>query len=191
MRKTNIIPSVELSPFPHVIVENFLNDNTLDLVIDALAGLEYSFSDSDLFSYWASVKLTEIDHPALNALREDLGDKVWRNEVAKAFQVAKLSKIDMAAYVYGLGDFLLPHDDQVEDRIIAYSIHLTPDLGEKDGGSLDLFEANKEGKSKLVKRIIPKFNSLNMFEVSTTSWHQVSEILTDIQRLTLTGWYHV
>ena len=59
-----------------------------------------------------------------------------------------------------------------------------------DGGSLDLFEDNKGG-SKLVKRIIPKFNSLNMFEVSATSWHQVSEILTDIQRLTLTGWYHV
>ena len=59
-----------------------------------------------------------------------------------------------------------------------------------DGGSLDLFEDNK-GRSKLVKRIIPKFNSLNMFEVSATSWHQVSEILTDIQRLTLTGWYHV
>ena len=191
MRKTNSIKSVELSPFPYVIVEDFLDEETLDLVIDALAGLEYSFSESDLFSYWASVKLTEIDHPALNVLREDLGDKVWRTEVAKAFQVSKLSKIDMAAYVYGLGDFLLPHDDQVENRVIAYSLHLTPDLEEEDGGSLDLFEANKAGKSKLVKRIIPKFNSLNMFEVSDTSWHQVSEILTDIQRLTLTGWYYV
>ena len=85
-------------------------------------------------------KLTDIDHPALNVLREDLGDKVWRTEVAKAFQVSKLSKIDMAAYVYGLGDFLLPHDDQVENRVIAYSLHLTPDLEEEDGGSLDLFE---------------------------------------------------
>ena len=70
-------------------------------------------------------------------------------------------------------------------------MHLTPDLEELDGGSLDLFEGKKDGTSKLVKSIIPKFNSLNMFEVSETSWHQVSEILTDIQRLTLTGWYHV
>jgi len=191
MRKTNNIQSVESSPFPHVVVEDFLEEDTLDLVIDALAGLEYSFSESDLFSYWASVKLTDIDHPALNLLRDDLGDKDWRKKVSKAFQVSKLSKIDMAAYVYGLGDFLLPHDDQVEDRVIAYSLHLTPDLEEEDGGSLDLFESDKEGKSKLVKKIIPKFNSLNMFEVSATSWHQVSEILTDIQRLTLTGWYHV
>ena len=191
MRANNTIKSIDASPFPHVVVENFLDTDTLDLVIDALAGLEYSFSESDLFSYWASVKLTDIDHPALNILREDLGDKSWRDEVAKAFQVSKLSKIDMAAYVYGLGDFLLPHDDQVENRIIAYSLHLTPDLVENDGGSLDLFKANNEGKSQLVKSIIPKFNSLNLFEVSATSWHQVSEILTDIQRLTLTGWYHV
>ena len=191
MRENNTIKSIDVSPFPHVVVENFLDEDTLDLVIDALAGLEYSFSESDLFSYWASVKLTEIDHPALNILREDLGDKKWRDTVAKAFQVSNLSKIDMAAYVYGLGDFLLPHDDQVENRIIAYSLHLTPDLEENDGGSLDLFEAKKQGKSQLVKSIIPKFNSLNMFEVSATSWHQVSEVLTDIQRLTLTGWYHV
>ena len=191
MRANNKIQSIDASPFPHVVVENFLDTDTLDLVIDALAGLEYSFSESDLFSYWASVKLTDIDHPALNILREDLGDKTWRDKVAKAFQVSKLSKIDMAAYVYGLGDFLLPHDDQVENRIIAYSLHLTPDLEENDGGSLDLFKANNEGKSQLVKSIIPKFNSLNLFEVSATSWHQVSEILTDIQRLTLTGWYHV
>ena len=191
MRQNSIIPPVKLSPFPHVVVEDFLDEDTLDLVIDALAGLEYSSSESDLFSYWASVKLTDIDHPALNVLRKDLGDKIWRDEVANAFKVSKLSKIDMAAYVYGLGDFLLPHDDQVEDRVIAYSLHLTPDLEEEDGGSLDLFEEDKDGKSKLVKRVIPKFNSLNMFEVSATSWHQVSEILTDIQRLTLTGWYHV
>lgn len=191
MRKTNIISGVKSLPFPHVVVEDFLDDDTLDLVIDALAGLEYSFSDSDLFSYWASVKLTDIDHPALNVLREDLSDKLWRKEVSKAFQVSKLSRIDMAAYVYGQGDFLLPHDDRVEGRVIAYSLHLTPDLEESDGGSLDLFEGKKNGTSELVKTIIPKFNSLNMFEVSETSWHQVSEILTDIQRLTLTGWYHV
>ena len=143
MRQNSIIPPVKSSPFPHVVVEDFLDEDTLDLVIDALAGLEYSFSESDLFSYWASVKLTDIVHPALNVLRKDLGDKIWRDEVANAFKVSKLSKIDMAAYVYGLGDFLLPHDDQVEDRVIAYSLHLTPDLEEEDGGSLDLFEEDK------------------------------------------------
>ncbi len=42
----------------------------------------------------------------------------------------------------------------------------------------------------MVDSIVPEYNSLIMFEVSDHSWHQVREILTDIQRLTVTGWYH-
>ena len=190
MRKTEKISVVKKFPYPHVIVRDFLDESTLDLVIDALAGLEYDFKESDLFSYWASIELTEIDHPAINILRDDLGDEIWREKVAKAFSSKPLSSIDMAAYVYGLGDFLLPHDDQVEERIIAYSLHLTPEISEEMGGSLQIFDIDESNASKLVDSIIPEYNSLIMFEVSKHSWHQVGEILQDIQRLTVTGWYH-
>ena len=190
MRKVEKISAVKDSPYPHIVVKNFLDDSTLDLIIDALAGLEYDFKESDLFSYWASVELTDIDHPAINILRDDLGDKLWRNKVAEAFSSKPLSSIDMAAYVYGLGDFLLPHDDQVEERIIAYSLHLTPEITEEMGGALQIFDVDENNKSKLVDSIIPEYNSLIMFEVSKHSWHQVGEILQDIQRLTVTGWYH-
>ena len=190
MRKTEKISVVKKFPYPHVIVKDFLDESTLDLVIDALAGLEYDFKESDLFSYWASIELTEIDHPAINILRDDLGDEIWRKKVAEAFSSKPLSSIDMAAYVYGLGDFLLPHDDQVEERIIAYSLHLTPEITEEMGGSLQIFDIDESNTSKLVDSIIPEYNSLIMFEVSKHSWHQVGEILQDIQRLTVTGWYH-
>ena len=55
MRKNEEIPSVNTFPFPHTIVRDFLDQSTLDLVIDALAGLEFDFKEADLFSYWASV----------------------------------------------------------------------------------------------------------------------------------------
>ena len=190
MRKTEKALVVKESPYPHVIVKDFLDESTLDLVIDALAGLEYDFKESDLFSYWASVELTDIDHPAINILRDDLGDELWRKKVAEAFSSKPLSSIDMAAYVYGLGDFLLPHDDQVEERIIAYSLHLTPEITEDMGGSLQIFNVDENNISKIADSIIPEYNSLIMFEVSKHSWHQVGEILQDIQRLTVTGWYH-
>ena len=190
MRNVDKLPKIKSRPFKHVVVKNFLDSPTLDLVIDALAGLEYDFKESDLFSYWASIDLTDINHPAINILRDDLGGEIWRKKVAESFKAKKLSSIDMAAYVYGLGDFLLPHDDQVEGRIIAYSLHLTPEITEKMGGALNIFKANDAGKSKLVDSIIPEYNSLIMFEVSDSSWHQVSEIMLDIQRLTVTGWYH-
>ena len=190
MRNVDKLPRIKSRPFKHVVVKNFLDPPTLDLVIDALAGLEYDFKESDLFSYWASIDLTDINHPAINILRDDLGGEIWRKKVAESFKAKKLSSIDMAAYVYGLGDFLLPHDDQVEGRVIAYSLHLTPEITEKMGGALNIFKANDAGKSKLVDSIIPEYNSLIMFEVSDSSWHQVSEIMQDIQRLTVTGWYH-
>ena len=63
-------------------------------------------------------------------------------------------------------------------------------MTEKMGGALDLYKADENGVSKLVKSIIPEYNSLIMFEVSDKSWHQVNEVLEDIQRLTVTGWYH-
>ena len=63
-------------------------------------------------------------------------------------------------------------------------------MTDKSGGALHIYEANETGKSELVKTIIPEYNSLIMFEVSDKSWHQVGEILEDIQRLTVTGWYH-
>ena len=110
MRNVDKLPRIKSRPFKHVVVKNFLDPPTLDLVIDALAGLEYDFKESDLFSYWASIDLTDINHPAINILRDDLGGEIWRKKVAESFKVKKLSSIDMAAYVYGLGDFLLPHD---------------------------------------------------------------------------------
>ena len=190
MRKAEEIPQIVKHPFPHVIVRDFLDTATLDLVIDALAGLEYEFDESDLFSY-LSFGLTDIDHPVINILRDDLSDDFWRKKVAEKFSVKPILKIDMGAYVYGLGDFLLPHDDQVEGRIIAYSLHLTDiEITEKMGGALHIYEADKSGKSTLVESLIPEYNSLIMFEVSNHSWHQVGEILEDIQRLTVTGWYH-
>ena len=156
MRNANKLPKIKLHPFPHVIVKDFLDSATLDLAIDALAGLEYDFKESDLFSYWASIDLTDINHPAINILRNDIGDVTWRKKIAKSFKVKQFSSIDLAAYVYGQGDFLLPHDDQVEGRIIAYSLHLTPEITEETGGALNIFKANKEGKSKLVDSILPE-----------------------------------
>ena len=190
MRNTEKIPKIVKEPYPHVVVKNFLDEQTLDLVTYALAGLEYDFDESDLFSY-LSFGLTDVDHPVINILRDDLGDSSWRKKVASSFGVKPLSKIDLSAYVAGLGSFLLPHDDQVEGRVIAYSLHLTDiEMTDKSGGALYIYEANEAGKSELVKTIIPEYNSLIMFEVSDKSWHQVGEILEDIQRLTVTGWYH-
>ena len=61
------------------------------------------------------------------------------------------------------------------------------DWSEKDGGTLDLFDRDANGDPKdVVKRLVPKNNSLAFFEVTEKSFHQVAEVLTkDKQRLSV------
>ena len=49
MRNTEKIPKIVKEPYPHVVVKNFLDEQTLDLVTYALAGLEYDFDESNLY----------------------------------------------------------------------------------------------------------------------------------------------
>ena len=67
------------------------------------------------------------------------------------------------------------------------------DWSEKDGGTLDLFDRDANGDPKeVVKRLVPKNNSLAFFEVTEKSFHQVAEVLTkDKQRLSVGEWKKV
>jgi Rps23 Pro-64 3,4-dihydroxylase Tpa1-like proline 4-hydroxylase len=175
-------------PFPHAILRNFLDLDAIADELEWLAGQEFEPGEADLFSYSSTRKLGTAKQ--LMGLYTALGDSIWCSQIAAAFRTPPLSHIDMAAYVYTQGDFLLPHDDRVAGRQIAYSLHLTRGLREGDGGALELFSSLENVASSVVKRIVPEFNSLVLFRVSPRSWHQVAEVIGDVQRLTVTGWYH-
>ena len=175
-------------PFPHAIIRNFLDLDAIADELEWLAGQEFESGEADLFSYSSTSELGASKQ--LMGLHAALGDSAWCSQLATAFRTPSLSHIDMAAYVYAQGDFLLPHDDRVAGRQIAYSLHLTRGLREDDGGALELFSSRDSVASNVVKRIVPEFNSLVVFRVSPRSWHQVAEVVGDAQRLTVTGWYH-
>ena len=175
-------------PFPHAILHNFLNVDAIADELEWLTGQEFEPGEADLFSYSSTCELDAVEQ--LVGLHTALGDPTWCSQVAAAFSTPPLSRIDMAAYVYAQGDFLLPHDDRVAGRRVAYSLHLTRGLREEDGGALELFSSRENIAGSVVKRIVPEFNSLVLFRVSSRSWHQVAEVIGDVQRLTVTGWYH-
>ena len=100
----------------------------------------------------------------------------------------KLSqKIDMQSHRMAQGDYLLFHDDVVEGRSTAYIAYLN-DLRQEDGGALRLYGIKKPLNS--VKQIHPKFNSFACFKVSGKSLHDVEEIKSKKQRLTIGGWFY-
>ncbi|XP_028404609.1 prolyl 3-hydroxylase OGFOD1-like isoform X2 [Dendronephthya gigantea] len=99
--------------------------------------------------------------------------------------------IDMSCAKYSNTDVLLCHDDELEGRRIAYIFYLVPPWTKNDGGSLDLYTTDELGQpDKIVKSLIPEWNSLVFFEVTPVSFHQVSEVISDKTRLSISGWFH-
>ncbi|XP_043686515.1 uncharacterized protein LOC122637805 isoform X5 [Vespula pensylvanica] len=71
-------------------------------------------------------------------------------------------------------------------------IHLNNKISmSKDGGTLDLFDTDKDGlPQNVVRSLVPEYNSLVFFEVMDTSFHQVSEVIsTERTRWSLNGWF--
>ena len=86
-----------------------------------------------------------------------------------------------------------PIEDLIEFENTFWVNPYFKDWSEKDGGTLDLFDRDANGDPKdVVKRLVPKNNSLAFFEVTEKSFHQVAEVLTkDKQRLSVGEWKKV
>ncbi|XP_025267502.1 prolyl 3-hydroxylase OGFOD1 isoform X2 [Camponotus floridanus] len=105
----------------------------------------------------------------------------------------KLNKtISMSSARYYETDYLLCHDDNMGDRRIAYILYLSKGWTEEDGGALELFDTDEHGSpNKVVRSLVPEYNSLIFFEVVENSYHQVAEVMTDDKcRWSINGWFH-
>lgn len=93
---------------------------------------------------------------------------------------------DAQATLYGPGDFLTGHHDDVEgkNRHAAYVFGLTPNWMLEWGGLLLLHD--KDGDVE--RGLVPAFNTLNIFRVPRM--HSVSEVTRAAGhgRLSITGW---
>jgi Rps23 Pro-64 3,4-dihydroxylase Tpa1-like proline 4-hydroxylase len=102
--------------------------------------------------------------------------------------------VDMRAYAYRPGHYLLPHTDHQDGlaRVLAYAYYL-PSPEPPRGGELELFACELAGgeiTSVSSGRVIePRANRLVVFDVSDASLHRVHEVLAGL-RLSLAGWFY-
>lgn len=92
-----------------------------------------------------------------------------------------LTHVSATCSVYTNTDYLLVHDDQREDRLVAFIFYLNYFDGwsEDKGGALELFDKDKDGHPQnVVKRIFPYNNQFVFFPVTNDSYHQVIVINT-------------
>jgi len=177
-------------PFPHIVLKDFLKPRIVRLVATAVQRQPFTHKESDLFSLSQTPDLTRSTNPTLCAFHRFLTSRELRNHLT-TLTGAKLGKsVDMSGFIYTDSDHLLTHDDKLEGRALAYILNLSNGLGRRDGGELELLSSKNGKPSRAAKRIPPTYNTLTIFQVTPTSFHQVREVLTDKQRLTLGGWFH-
>ncbi len=180
-------------PFPHHALKDFFREDRLAKIYQALQTLEYLPKESDLFKFSQTGDFATIKNSVLREFYQFFSSDEFNEYIYKITKIKiKHNKIDMSSFIYRNTDHLLPHDDKVENRSIAYVLNLSKGFTKSDGGTLDFYDYNNKTKlpNKIVKSFVPTYNTLFLFKALSNSFHQVSEQLTDNKRVTITGWFY-
>ncbi|MDO8556443.1 MAG: 2OG-Fe(II) oxygenase family protein [Nanoarchaeota archaeon] len=180
----------EHSPFPHVVVKNFLFPKKAEAIAQALRKEVFTAKDSDLFKFRQTKEIASSKNRVLQEFYHLLQSAEMLKYIEQLTTVKGLRSIDMSGFIYSDTDYLLCHDDRLEGRKVAYIYYLSEDFSKQDGGALQLFSSKNKHPSKIAKKILPTFNALMVFPVTPVSFHQVQEIMSKKERLTLAGWFH-
>lgn len=171
-------------PFPHLRLPDFFDKQSITKVAQDLKKETFVKADADLFSFQQCNDLKHSKHQWLKGLRNYLLSPefiIWLSYITGE----NLKKeLDISGFIYNDTDHLLPHDDKLEGRKVAFVINLST-VKPSQGGQLDLFKGNKIAKS-----YSPEWNSLVIFTVKPgTTLHQVREVING-KRVTIAGWFH-
>lgn len=202
-------------PFQYLRIQSFLNKEFIPKLEKSLNenSIEFNKKDNDLYRFFQSYGLEQLPQKtAIQDLIKSLYSQEFRQLLFKITGKHVNDKPDLFASCYTDTSYLLCHDDQIEDRSIAFILYLVPsDWNENDGGALNIYDsynANSSNnnnddngqqkinvnifpKHKPYKQLIPERNSVVLFQVSDKSFHAVDEVLTDNKkRIAIGGWWH-
>jgi Rps23 Pro-64 3,4-dihydroxylase Tpa1-like proline 4-hydroxylase len=177
-------------PFRYVVFDDVVDAAGLDEIKAILDEEPVTFYTSDIFAFDATAP--EPTTAELRTLRDRFARELA--PVMTKLGGKPVSRVDMRAYAYRPGHYLLPHTDHQDhlERVLAYAYYL-PSPDPAVGGELELFRCTAEGGELVTtdsaKLIEPRPNRLVVFEVGDLSLHQVREVMSGL-RLSLAGWFY-
>jgi Rps23 Pro-64 3,4-dihydroxylase Tpa1-like proline 4-hydroxylase len=163
------------SPFLHFTIPNFLSEEKHQRITEAYSRLQFIEKESDLFHFFQTNELNA--EPTVAFFKEELD-----REFGKLTDL-KDSSYNIFASYYFKGDYLLCHDDVVEDRRFAFSYYL------EDHPNAELVLYDKTA-TKIERKYKVTRNLLVIFEVSNISYHEVAYSSQD-GRKAVTGWLNI
>lgn len=177
-------------PFSHIVIDNFLEENFFERLRKAVGELEFEEKFSDLFFFSQTKDLDSMENEVIKEFYEFISSRKFLEFIEDITLLGNFSFVDMAATLYARGNYLLPHDDTVENRKLAYMLYLE-DFKAGEGAELALYDSLEGSPIDIKKTIFPKRNRLVIFEVGNkdvVSFHEVIEVVKDKKRFTIGGW---
>nr|XP_023022848.1 prolyl 3-hydroxylase sudestada1 [Leptinotarsa decemlineata] len=182
-----------VEPFKVCVINNLIeNSHLLDDIRNEFYELDWNTRNMDLYEFFQSKDLKYLTSEHIRNMFDFLkGDLMqWVMNITGL----NLTHVSATCSLYSNTDYLLVHDDQREDRMVAFILYLTGKEGwnESKGGSLQLLNKDDKGQPlDVVRNIIPSNNQLVIFPVTSDSYHQVAEVTCmDDCRLSINGWFH-
>jgi Rps23 Pro-64 3,4-dihydroxylase Tpa1-like proline 4-hydroxylase len=176
------------SQFSFLELQDFLRRDKAKIIFKALLKEKFYHKESDLFKMKQTNDFFSTNNKILGQFRKFLTSGEFLDYLQKITNTNLRKKIDVNGSMYKSTDFLLPHDDRLEGRKIAFFYYLS-NMDSKKGGRLKLFSSKSNVPVKVSKYIVPKFNKFAFFKVSSKSWHEVEEVKKG-RRLAISGWFH-
>jgi hypothetical protein len=180
----------EATPFGHVVIDGFVRRERLGELARAFEDEPAEEIHDEIFSMMASNK--RLEHPTFRAFEDELGGRGVLEAVGR-IAAHPVSRVELRAYAYLPGHYLLPHADHQPKVGRAVAIAFYVDATELLGGELELFACTFADAeivaTKSARRIEARANRAVLFEVSDRSLHQVREV-TRGMRLSLAGWFY-
>jgi len=178
------------APFPHLVVDELCTPEALAQIFAILDEEHVDRYEGELFAFEASAP--EPTTAELRALRDDFA-------AALAPALSRITgkpvrRVDMRAYAYRAGHYLLPHSDHQDglERRLAYAYYL-PSPEPPIDGALEMYRCTiADGELATTESALviePRANRLVVFDVSDVSLHQVREVLGGL-RISLAGWFY-
>ncbi|KAI6196725.1 hypothetical protein M3Y94_01143000 [Aphelenchoides besseyi] len=186
-------------PFPHFSLNDFivLDENTevMENLKTELASSKFDEQNNDLHSILQTTDVANFDDqkfPTLKSFHNFMRTTV-REFIQTITGFVLNEKVALTGSLYKQADYLLPHDDSLDTRKVAFVFYLSKDWEQKFGGELALYNSNSNTNRpiEVTKRLQPTYNSFVFFPVTTNTWHSVKEVVDpNYSRLSLNGWFH-
>jgi len=181
---------LKANPFPHVIIDDFLESSLASQIATEFPSYESQFLDEysnqieekKLLNHWN--KFGPSTYSTLSFLCSQRFSDILTDFTSSKALNADIGLHGAGIHMHSRGgknnvhlDYSI-HPKLGLQRKLNLIIYLTPDWDPSWNGSLGLYKGDKTQPTELVKEIIPKFNRAILFDVTGLSWHGLPDPIT-------------